>query len=148
MFWYLRAWQNWLSSAALRPKIGVCVDQVKNIVLYIYPFWDLTTHPYLHLNLGLAYRGCGVNSNENLLSVNNLFSALLWRAHCQKSLKLKNEFCLNIFNTKNYCHFWKEEQFLMYIQIFYTWLVYCVYVRFSTYIHITVRKHILSTFIA
>ena len=31
--------------------------QVKNI-LYIYPFWVLTTHPYLHLNLGLAYRGC------------------------------------------------------------------------------------------
>jgi hypothetical protein len=31
--------------------------QVKNI-LYIYPFWVLTTHPYLHLNLGLAFRGC------------------------------------------------------------------------------------------
>ena len=31
--------------------------QVKNII-YIYPFWVLTTHRYLHLDLGLAYSGC------------------------------------------------------------------------------------------
>ena len=27
-------------------------------MIYICPFWVLTTHSYLNLNLGLAYRGC------------------------------------------------------------------------------------------
>ena len=43
--------------SCLDPKIWGVPYQVKNI-LYIYPFWVLTTHPYLHLNLGLACRGC------------------------------------------------------------------------------------------
>ena len=57
LFCYLRAWQNWLSSAAWTQNLGWALSS-KEHTLYLSFFGSNQPKPYLHLNLGLVYRRC------------------------------------------------------------------------------------------
>ena len=83
------------------PKIWSVPYQVKNI-LYIYPFWVLTTHPYLHLNLGLAFRGCQCGT----IFIGFVVGAPLFGI--ERKFKTQNPNLSQSLTTDEFDAFWKE----------------------------------------
>jgi hypothetical protein len=95
--------------SCLDPKIWSVPYQVKNI-LYIYPFWVLTTHPYLYLNLSLAFRGCRCGTillnryGHNLAGF--AIGAPLFRI--ERKFKTQNPNLSQSLTTDEFDAFWKE----------------------------------------